>query len=158
MLRGDSGWALLIVLREMLATLERPGTWLELSVPPPAHKEGKGGWSFITKGQCFNQFCLHKGTSTEIETRLGALQGWWTHWCAGRLACSEGTQKPCAPNSNLALYISSIWLFLSYSLYNETVFINIMFYQLYESYVLANYQTWGRVVVGNLYSTRQKCR
>lgn len=90
----------------------------------------------------------NKGISTEIETRLGELQGWWAHQCAGRLTCPKGTWKFCVPNSDLALCISSIWLFLSCILDNETVIINIMLNQLYESCVLASYRTWGKVVMG----------
>ena len=60
----------------------------------------------------------------------------------------RGDMEALVPNSNLDLFRSSSWLFLSCSLYNETEFINITFYQLNESYVLANYPSWGRVVMG----------
>lgn len=89
---------------------------LELSAPPRP-PEGEGlGTELSTHGQGSSQPCPWNEAFTNPQVpESGELLDWWTRRRAGGTACQRGRGLP----THLALWIFSIWLFLSRIFYNN---------------------------------------
>lgn len=116
---------------------EKPNMWLWLE-----------GWNSQPHLQPWEgvglEIELYKNSSTVRQE----LPGWWTHWCAGWWCDRRGpgsSEPPCS----LALYVSSIWQFLSCIPYTKPVNWGRVFpWVLWV--VLADYWTWGGRIMGAL--------
>ena len=123
MLKDDWQWVSLDNFR-IGASFQKDKAWLEAWKFQPhclTCGEGRGTWDPLThQCQWFNHSCLHNETSIKTlknrvqrDSRVGEhikmLGGWH----------SQGRHGNPSPNPYLALFISSIWLFLSYILYKK---------------------------------------
>lgn len=140
------GWGLLHNFRMQAASQEDQVIIRELELPAlPSLQEMEKSWSLnsITSGHWFHQSCLCKETSIKNSKWQGLRASWLINTGSiGRVTYLERTWKFHIHTSPHTLpCISSIWLSLSYILYNVPVNVCKVISRILWV-ILVNYQKW----------------
>ena len=117
----DGAWlseGLAMIRLELLAPSSYPHFW---------GKEGARDWVQLPVASDWIScaYIIKPPWKTSWTTGFGELLGWWTHWSAGKVLYPTRAWKLCLSSLHPCnpLCISSIWLFLSYILYNNQVMV-----------------------------------
>lgn len=106
-------------------------TWLELwAIPNSCKEKAAGVWAHQVVNNLINHAHIMEPQKFWQQTQWCLWVGRWTHSYEGRVTCLDSTENMEAldPLISPRYYLcgSSIWLSLSYTLYNKIVIINIV--------------------------------
>ena len=139
----DRGWQCWMV-NHVTTGLRLWVMYSNLTSQPPRRK----GWLETEFSHTVNNQINHRWWKSQLKT-LDELPGWWTHQCAGMLACSDSIGRKHGNSAFGTLHGPCpkglfFGLFLIRKLYNKTLILSIVFSWVLWV-ILPNYWTQGAI-------------